>query len=75
MKLCPFCGYAAALETMEVRKGWEADIQCLSCPASIHTITYDTEQQAIEAAVTAWNRRVYPATTRFRRVYCEASGH
>lgn len=60
LKVCPYCGYIAALETMTVRKGWEADIHCGDCLASIHTITYDTEQEAIDAVVSAWNRRTEP---------------
>lgn len=57
LKKCPCCGCEAVLETMTVRKGWEADIHCLDCLLSMHTITYDTEEQAINAATTAWNRR------------------
>jgi len=57
LKDCPFCGYDTVLETMQVRKGWEADAHCNGCLASIHTITYDTEQEAIDAATSDWNRR------------------
>lgn len=42
---------------MQVSKGWEADAHCNGCLASIHTITYDTEQEAIDAAISYWNRR------------------
>lgn len=58
---CPFCGYNAVLETMTVRNGWEANIHCNACLAEIHTITYDTEQDAIDAAISAWNTRAYEA--------------
>lgn len=58
LKSCPFCGYEhTALETMQVRKGWEADAQCLGCLANMHSITYDTEQKAVEAITQAWNTR------------------
>lgn len=57
LKRCPFCEYEAVLETMQVRKGWEADIHCNGCLASIHTITHDTEQEAIDAAKRDWNNR------------------
>jgi Lar family restriction alleviation protein len=58
LKKCPFCGYEAVLETMTVRKGWEADAHCNGCLASFHTITYDTEEEAIAAAMAGWNQRV-----------------
>lgn len=45
---------------MKVRKGWEADAHCNGCLASIHTITYDTEEQAVNAAAQAWNCRFKP---------------
>lgn len=58
LKPCPFCGGEAVLETIRVRKGDEAVVHCNGgCLASIHTITYDTEQEAIDAATEAWNRR------------------
>lgn len=54
---CPCCGYEAVQESMKVRKGWESDIHCNGCLLSMHTITYDTEEQAIAACTAAWNRR------------------
>jgi hypothetical protein len=58
IKPCPFCGGSAVIEPMQVRKGFEAVVHCnRSCLASIHTITYDTEEQAIKAVTEAWNKR------------------
>ena len=58
LKRCPCCGERIPfVEAMQVRKGWEADIQC-SCLLSLHTITYDTGEEAVSAATTAWNRRI-----------------
>lgn len=58
LKPCPFCGCRILLlEAYEVRKGWEAAIPCNNCPVVMTTITYDTEEQAIEAVTKAWNRR------------------
>jgi Lar family restriction alleviation protein len=57
LKSCPFCGYGAVLEPMKVRKGYEAVVHCNGCLASIHTITYDTEEDAVLNATSAWNRR------------------
>lgn len=46
------------LEPYKVRKGYEANIQCNGgCLALMRTITYDTEEEAIENVVRAWNRR------------------
>ncbi|MFC8686344.1 Lar family restriction alleviation protein [Brevibacillus porteri] len=53
---CPFCGQSPKLETMTVRKGYEASIHC-TCSASIHTITCDTVSEATSSAVSTWNRR------------------
>lgn len=58
LKPCPFCG-SSVLQcvTLGARKGFETDIHCDECSASIHTITYDTEAEAVSAAMLAWNRR------------------
>ncbi|MGE4484580.1 MAG: Lar family restriction alleviation protein [Oscillospiraceae bacterium] len=61
IKCCPCCGYEAVIETMKVRKGWEAVIHCNSCLLSLLTITYDTEQEAEDSAIHDWNLRVEPA--------------
>lgn len=58
LKPCPFCGGEAVLESYNARKGFEACIQCNGCTAYVPTITYDTEEEAIEKAIKAWNRRV-----------------
>ena len=59
LKPCPFCGGEAVLESYKSRKGYEANIQCNGgCLSLMRTITYDTEGEAIEAVVNAWNRRV-----------------
>jgi len=58
IKNCPCCNYSASLETMKVRKGWEADIHCNDCGLSVHTITFGTEQEAIDDAIQKWNRRM-----------------
>lgn len=58
---CPFCGHEAETETTNVRKGHEADIHCNNCLAALHTITFDTKEEAAEQAIAAWNRRVDPA--------------
>jgi Lar family restriction alleviation protein len=59
LKPCPFCGGNAVMEPMKVRKGFEAVIHCNDdCLASICTITYETEQEAVKAVIEAWNRRV-----------------
>ena len=58
LKPCPFCGGEAVLEPYKSRKGYEASIQCNGgCILHMVTITYDTEEEAIEAVTTAWNRR------------------
>lgn len=57
LRECPCCSYSAVLETMQVRKGWEANIHCNDCGLTIHTITFDFEEEAIEDAVTKWNTR------------------
>lgn len=54
---CPFCGGKAVLEVMSVRKGFEVDIHCNGCLASVHTITYDRLTEAIDNAIAAWNTR------------------
>ena len=58
LKPCPFCGGDAVLEPLNTRKGYEATIQCNGhCILYMSTITYDTEEEAVEAVVNAWNRR------------------
>ncbi|MDD3029843.1 MAG: Lar family restriction alleviation protein [Alphaproteobacteria bacterium] len=57
LKNCPFCGYSASGESWKARKGYEAVAQCNRCGANITTITYDTEEEAAQAATEAWNRR------------------
>jgi hypothetical protein len=42
---------------MRVRKGWKADIHCKRCTLSYNTVTFDTEEKAIEKAVAVWNTR------------------
>ena len=60
LKPCPFCGNRDAfLESFKVRKGYEAAVQCNGCLAQMVTITYDTEEEAIESAEKAWNRRTH----------------
>lgn len=55
---CPFCGYKAVLEPIKAQKGYEAVARCNGCLASLHTITYETEEEAISGAITLWNKRV-----------------
>ena len=55
---CPFCGGEALFEGLVARKGFEASVVCSGCLAYMPTITYDTEQEAEDAAIKAWNRRV-----------------
>lgn len=57
LKPCPFCGGNALLESMAVKKGFEALIQCNCKCVFMQTITYDTEAEAIEAVINDWNRR------------------
>ncbi len=57
LKSCPFCGYEAVLEGVKVRKGYETIARCNGCLAIIRTITYDTEEEAKQKAIEAWNRR------------------
>ena len=57
LKPCPCCGYEAIMYTEQVRKGWEAEINCNGCLLSYHTITYDFEQEAENAGIEAWNLR------------------
>lgn len=55
---CPFCGGKAVLEPYKARKGYEATIQCNGvCILYMRTITYDTEEEAIETVVKRWNTR------------------
>ena len=58
LRECPFCGGEAVLESYKARKGYEAYVQCNGgCIVHMMTITYDTEEEAIEAVTKAWNRR------------------
>ena len=57
LKPCPFCGHEAFAEPSKVRKGYECVIQCSGCLACMLSITHDTEEEAEEAAIAAWNRR------------------
>lgn len=57
LKPCPFCGATALLESFKERKGYGATVHCNSCLAAITTITYDTEKEAVDDAMWAWNRR------------------
>jgi Lar family restriction alleviation protein len=57
LKPCPFCGGKALLEEFIVRKGFEACIVCADCLVSMPTTTYDTEKEARERAIEAWNKR------------------
>lgn len=59
VKNCPCCGSSAGIEVYEVRKGWEANIQCNGCLLSYSSITYDTPEKAAEETLNGWNRRVY----------------
>lgn len=55
---CPFCGGEAVLEPYKARKGYEATIQCNGgCLLYMNTITYDTQEEAVEAVVKCWNTR------------------
>ena len=55
---CPFCGGEAVLEPYKARKGYEATIQCNGgCLLYMTTITYDTEEEAVETVVKRWNTR------------------
>lgn len=59
LKKCPFCGGEAVLEPYKTRKGYEASIQCNGgCLLYMTTITYDTQEEAIETVVNHWNTRV-----------------
>ena len=58
LKPCPFCGGEAVLERYKARKGYEATIQCNGgCLLYMTTITYDTEEEAIETVINRWNTR------------------
>ena len=63
LKPCPFCGGKALLEEFSVRKGFEACIVCSDCLVTMSTITYDTQEEAIEAAIEDWNRRAEDGST------------
>ena len=59
LKPCPFCGGDAVLFERTARKGFEAYIACNgSCLATMDSITYDTQGEAVEAVTEKWNRRV-----------------
>lgn len=45
------------MESWIARKGFEANVHCNSCSATVYTITYDFEEQAEKNAIEQWNRR------------------
>lgn len=59
---CPFCGGEALLEEFSARKGFESSVSCCNCPASMASITYDTQEEATEAITEYWNRRCTDGT-------------
>ena len=59
LKPCPFCGRKAFLNSYPERKGFGAVVECTSCILQMMTVTYDTENEAEQAAISAWNRREY----------------
>lgn len=58
LKPCPFCGGEALLEESRARKGFEACVSCTGCLVMMPTITFDTQEDANEKAMRAWNRRI-----------------
>ena len=56
---CPFCGSEnVMLEPYRSRKGYEATVFCNGgCLGQMHTITYDTQEEAIDRVIRAWNKR------------------
>lgn len=55
---CPCCGNGnAALESWKSRKGYEASVKCCGCLLQMASITYDKEEEAVEAVTKAWNAR------------------
>lgn len=74
LKPCPFCGGEALLEEFIVRKGFEACIVCADCLVSMPTITYDTEKEARERAIEAWNKRTERPKGRWKWVYDDSAG-
>lgn len=57
---CPFCGAAATCEGDEAIEDCGFWVQCTGCKVEQMDL-----HRTREAAVTAWNRRVVPSTTRF----------
>ena len=57
LKPCPFCGSTAFLNSYPERKGFGAVVECTSCLLQMQSITYDTENEAVEKVTEAWNRR------------------
>lgn len=57
LRPCPFCGHKAVIEPFKSRKGYEANALCTCCMANMHTITFDTEEEAEKEVIKAWNRR------------------
>lgn len=59
LKPCPFCGSKnLSVEPYKSRKGYECTIQCNGkCILYMQTITYDTEEEAVEKVINDWNRR------------------
>ncbi len=58
LKPCPFCGAKNPIvNSFEVRKGYEANVQCENCLVYMPSITYDSRQEAENEAIREWNRR------------------
>ena len=57
LKNCPFCGGEAHLYTLGVRKGYEVVAECRGCLVHINSITFDTDEEAIDYSTNAWNTR------------------
>lgn len=62
LKPCPFCGGEAEFEWWLGRKGFEASVSC-ECGALVtEGIYYDSQAEAEERTVKAWNQRHEPPT-------------
>ena len=64
LKPCPFCGEETLLEIKSTEREdrklckFKAKVTCLRCFATVQNHGFDwTEDEAIENAVNAWNRR------------------
>lgn len=67
-KSCPFCGETNLIcisskyhkDREDNTAKWTATVTCLNCFAEICNHGFDwTEEEAIEKAIKAWNRRAY----------------